>query len=496
MTGTKNIWKHGYLHYLIALVIGILIALFLKPTATEEVEGLTHLGVRLIAIVVPTLYLWLVANTHWTSLLFLGALVASQVLGDNPNTVWAGALGHFAVIMVTTFFLLDYALNETGVADKAVIWLITRKFTRGRPYAFLTMFFFTNIFVGVFMQNLALAVMFLGLAVNVCEKVGVKKGDKLYTCLMLGSMWGNNILGIASPIAKNLPLIMMGLVYSATDGAVRITFAQWLAAGIPFSLVMFGVLMVCIRIMNPDVSPLKNIDFDELEASSPPLGLRGKIALAALLVLVLFILMPDLLILLAPAGSGLYNMASYLVKVTIAVPAIITVAALCIIHVDGKPVMEFTEAIKRVPVTLLIFMAAVVVLPIGSPAVGIVPWIRNGLEPLVAGMSPMAVVFMLVAGILFLTNVASNIVVMTLFFNIGFALLWGGTMSIAAVSIIIAFSVSLMACLTPSASLTTPLYYGPGHITVKNSAKWNLIFIVLSFVTMLVFIPFLALIVG
>jgi len=492
----KSLLKHGYIHYLIALVIGILIALLLKPTATDEVEGLTHLGVRLIAIVIPTLYLWLVANTHWTSLLFLGALAATQVMGDNPGQVWANSMGHFAVIMVMTFVLLDYSLNETGVADKVVNWFITRRFTKGRPYAFLTMFFFANLFVGLFMQNLALAVMYVGLTVKVCEKIGVKKGEKLYTCLMLGTLWGSNVLSIASPIAKNMPLIMMGLVYSATGGAVRITFAQWLAAGIPFAIIMFGILMLCIRIMNPDVSPLKNIDFDELEATSPPLSKRGKIAIIAMLALVAFILMPDILIILAPAGSGVYNIARYLVQISVAVPAIVTVAALCIIRAEGKPVMDFTAAVKNVPIPLLIFMAAVVALPIGSPAVGIVPWIRNGLEPLVAGMTPAGVTVMLVFGIFLLTNIASNVVVMTLFFNIGFALLWGGPMNIAAVSIVIAFAVSAMACLTPAASLMTPLYYGPGHITMRNSFKWNLAFALLSFGFMLAFIPVVTAIIG
>jgi len=496
MTAAKNLWKQGYIHYLAALLMGVLIFLFLQPTATEEAEGLTELGVRLIAVLVPTLYLWIVANTHWTSLMLLGALAAMQILGEDPGLVWANSMGHFAVIMVTTFIMLDYSMNETGATDKIVSWFITRKFVRGRPYAFLTMFFFANIFVGIFMQNLALAVMYLGLTVKLCDKIGVKQGDKLYTCLILGTFWGGNILSVASPIAKNLPLIMMGLVYGATGGEVRISFAQWLAAGIPFALIMFGLLMLCIRLMNPDVSPLKNIDFDELKSASPPMSKRGKIVLAVMLCLTAVILLPDIISAIAPAGSGIYNIARYFMQISVAVPAIAAVVALCLIRAEGKPVMEFTDAVKHVPITLLIFMAAVVVLPIGSPAVGIVPWIRTGLDPLVAGMTPVAVMGVLVFGILLLTNIASNVVVMTLFFNIGFALLWGGQISIAAVAIVITFAVSCMACLTPSASLTAPLYFGPKHITMKNSAKWNLIFILLAFILMLIFIPFVTAIIG
>ena len=492
----NSLRKNGYIHYIIALLIGISIAIFLEPTATEYTEGLTDLGVRLIAIVVPALYLWLVANTHWTSLLFLGALAATQVMGNNPSNVWAGSLGHFSVIMVISFVLLDYALGETGVTDRIVNWFITRKFTRGRPYAFLSMFFFANIFVGIFTQHLALAVMYIGLTVKICEKIGVEKGDKLYTSLMLGTLWGSNILSVASPIAKNVPLIMMGLIYSATAGAVRISFVHWLAAGIPFALVMFGVLMLCVRIMKPDVTPLKNLDIGNFAEELPPLSQRGKITIVAILVLVVFILAPDAIALFAPAGSVLYNIAQYFIEITVVVPAIAVVAALCLIRAEGKPVLDFNEAAKKIPFPLLIFMASIVVVPIGAPEVGIAPWIRSGLEPLVAGLSPIWILVILVFTIMILTNVASTIVIMTLIFNVGFALLWGGPMNIAAFAIIIAFAVSSMACLTPASSLMTSLYFGPGHITVRNSAKGNIVFILMSFLIVLIFIPIVTAIIG
>ena len=49
------------LHLLIALAGGLLLLLFLSPG-----EHLTAVGVRVVALMLPMLYLWLTTNTHWT----------------------------------------------------------------------------------------------------------------------------------------------------------------------------------------------------------------------------------------------------------------------------------------------------------------------------------------------------------------------------------------------------------------------------------------------
>ena len=50
-----------YIHCLIALVIGLVLAIALRPG-----NGLTQMGIWVIAVTIPALYLWLTVNTHWT----------------------------------------------------------------------------------------------------------------------------------------------------------------------------------------------------------------------------------------------------------------------------------------------------------------------------------------------------------------------------------------------------------------------------------------------
>ena len=469
---------------MIALIIGLALAFGLQP-----VNGLTPMGVRAIAVIVPTLILWLTVNTHWSCLLFSALLIMGGVM--TPSAVWAGSMGHFAPTLVLVFTLLGHSLNETGAIDKVAAWFITRKFVKGRPYAFMGMFFFSNLFIGLFMQNLALAIIYLDLTVRVCGKLGIKKGHTLYTCLILGVMWGSGVLTTASPIAKTLPNIMIGILY--TQLGITITYGQWFAVGIPFSIVMFFVIMICIRLMKPDVSPLKNLDIDEFAKNTPPLGRSGKISLFVMCALLMIILLPDLFLAL-----GIFvPVASYFVQMGPTAPAILAVIALCLIRVDGEAVMDFPQAAKSVPMTLIIFIAAVVLMgiPISDEGTGIVAWLGNILGPLVAGLSPIWIIISIITGILIITNLISNAVTMVLFFNIGVVMLAGTATSIGAFGLLLSLATSTMACLVPSASLQLPLFYGPGHITVANSYKANLLFVFLAFLVVLAFIPFVAVVV-
>jgi len=77
-----------------------------------------------------------------------------------------------------------------------------------------------------------------------------------------------------------------------------------------------------------------------------------------------------------------------------------------------------------------------------------------------------------------------------LFFNIGIALLTAGDINVTAFAIVIALAAG-MACCTPPSALPAPLFYGPGHITMQNSIKCNVIFVALSFVVLIAFVlPF------
>ena len=473
--------KRTYLHAGIALLLGLVIAFGLHPA-----NGLTALGVRVLTVTVPTLYLWLTVNTSWCALLFLGLLILTGAM--TPTEVWAGSMGHFAVITMIVFSILNYALKETGVIDQAASWFVSRKIARGRPLVFLGLFFLSNLVIGMFVDNLSLAVIYVGLAAALAEKIGVKRGDPFYACMFIGILWCNVVISIASPIAHAPVLILIGMIEAQLG--ISVSYAQWLSVGIPFAAVMFLAMMAAVVVWRPDARAF--LDFDPGSLKPERLSRKGVITAVIFVLTVIAILLPEVGKVFWPEQFAFWS------QIGVVVPAILAVCALCLIHVDGRPVLDFRTACQTLPLPAIIFAGVVCVMstPFSSEATGISVWMSNLFQPAVRGLSPFVTLALLAAAALFMTNFLSNVVTMVLFFNIGLALLSGSSLHMGAFAAVIGVAAS-MACLTPSACAPAPLIFGPEHVTVRGVLRANLVFIALSFAACLVVVyPLAAVVFG
>ena len=78
--------KKTYLHIIIAIIIGVVLL-----NAIPAVNGLSEVGVKVIAVFVPVLYLWLTVGTDWTSWLALALIFMTGIMA--PAAVYAGTFG-------------------------------------------------------------------------------------------------------------------------------------------------------------------------------------------------------------------------------------------------------------------------------------------------------------------------------------------------------------------------------------------------------------------
>ena len=94
--------------------------------------------------------------------------------------------------------------------------------------------------------------------------------------------------------------------------------------------------------MRPDVSKFKSFDDAAMreELKKNPISKRGKIALAGMAV-ILLCYMPGF------HRNFLGPIATYFSGITIAAPVTLVCALLCVITVDGKPVMDFGKAASQ-----------------------------------------------------------------------------------------------------------------------------------------------------
>lgn len=458
--------KKTYLHIIIAIVIGVVLL-----NAVPAVNGLSEVGVKVIAVFVPVLYLWLTVGTDWTSWLALALIFMTGIMA--PAAVYAGTFGSPLIITVIGMMAFSKVLVDTGVIDTAVKLAMTREIVRNRPYVFMIMIFVVCAVVSVFMDVGAVTLVFIAVIKVACEQIGYKKGDPFCTALFLGLFWITNAWNGGSPLGHALPIIMMN---AATAGGYEITFAKWMSIGIPAALIMtvIAIVFICL-IWRPEASKFKNYDLDAIKKEIKPLTKQGIITIVLLVLVVLYWVLPTIFPSMLPAKIA----AVYSTWGT-TFPLIIAMALLCIIHIDGKPITTFREMTSTSTVTVLLFIGAVSVLgsAISSPDTGISACLANILSPITSSIPIFAVIIIAFLGCIILTNFISNTVCMLLFFSLVVPIASAAGQNVSAIIILLCV-LACFASLVPSAAITAPFYFGEQYITVKNSFKSNIMMIVI-----------------
>lgn len=458
--------KKTYLHIIIAIVIGVVLL-----NAVPAVNGLSEVGVKVIAVFVPVLYLWLTVGTDWTSWLALALIFMTGIMA--PAAVYAGTFGSPLIITVIGMMAFSKVLVDTGVIDTAVKWAMTREIVRNRPYVFMIMIFVVCAVVSVFMDVGAVTLVFIAVIKVACEQIGYKKGDPFCTALFLGLFWITNAWNGGSPLGHALPIIMMN---AATAGGYEITFAKWMSIGIPAALIMtvIAIVFICL-IWRPEASKFKNYDLDAIKKEIKPLTKQGIITIVLLVLVVLYWVLPTIFPSMLPAKIA----AVYSTWGT-TLPLIIAMALLCIIHINGKPITTFREMTSTSTVTVLLFIGAVSVLgsAISSPDTGISACLANILSPITSSIPIFAVIIIAFLGCIILTNFISNTVCMLLFFSLVVPIASAAGQNVSAIIILLCV-LACFASLVPSAAITAPFYFGEQYITVKNSFKSNIMMIII-----------------
>lgn len=309
-------WKN-YKHPIIALLIAVLIKLFLPAG-----NGLTEIGVNVLALFVSLIYCFMTIGTDWVSLLFIGLVCITGVM--TPAQVIAGSLGSPVIPLAIAVMIIAKLLTDTGVMSYLAKWFITRKIVKGRPYVFFAMFGLSFILLGCFMNVLSLIIVYLSLAEEVCKGLGYKRSDKFYHSLMMCILWGNISCIMSTPIGRTPPLIVLGGLEAV---GISVGFGQYMIAGIPYAILSGLLIVLLIKVMiKPDLSLYNNYDVDAMRANMGQLSKSGKIVFWTFVVLVISWVFPDF-------GSGILpGVAAFLKTQGAQFTTIIAVAFLLVIN--------------------------------------------------------------------------------------------------------------------------------------------------------------------
>lgn len=204
----------------------------------------------------------------------------------------------------------------------------------------MIMFTLAMIIISIFTAPQVVAVLFFKLLEDVTTSIGYTKEDSFYKSqgLLIGwiSQLCDGTLIWGRPYILTMVAIVAGLGFGNFSAATYFKFA---GLYLLFAVVV-AILMVKLW-MRPDVSKFKSFDDAAMreELKKTPISKRGKIALAGMGVILLCYILASM--------EFLGPVATYFSGITIAAPVTLVCALLCVITVDGKPVMDFGKAATK-----------------------------------------------------------------------------------------------------------------------------------------------------
>ena len=449
---------------LVAVVMGLALFFFLP-----EANGLTQAGICMLSVFIPTIYLWLTCGTSWTSLLSVTIVVLLGIYDGSSayNTLW----GNICAAAVIPFLMVASVLEESGAFEWIVKWIISRKFIHGRPNLFMLMLILAMVVISIFTAPQVVSVLFFKLLGDVSTAIGYKKEEKFYQSQGLLVGWiaqiCDGILIWGRPYILTMVAVVVGLGFTDFTAMQYFKFA-----GIYLIIVIIVAFLILKLWMKPDVGKFKDFDDAKMreDLKANPISKQGKIALVGMLAILVCYVLAYL--------DFLGPIQEYFSGITIAASVTFVCALLCLITVDGKPVMDFNKAAAKVPWSMIIFLGAIMFYAgaVGNEAYGISACLQNILGPIVQNLpSTVAILIGLTFACVctnFCSNSVSGVVVCSSFIP--------ALMGIEGLSqsSILAFACGVIAICgtaicTVSACPTMSIVYSDLGVEYKGTAKYS-----------------------
>lgn len=179
-------------------------------------------------------------------------LLVGPYLGLIDFTDLALSYGNKMVFLFFGGFLIALGIEKTNLHKHFAHYIIALV---GKSInTLLLSFMLATAFLSMWISNTATALMMLPMALSVIDSVPRFKLKKRFSiALLLGVAFAANIGGTATLIGTPPNVLMAGILEEQFD--IKVTFMEWLKIGLPFMLVMFFVAYFLLRTLF-----LKNVE--------------------------------------------------------------------------------------------------------------------------------------------------------------------------------------------------------------------------------------------
>lgn len=451
-------------------ITAISIFLMLFGKFLPPIMGLTSTGMAVLCIFAGVILLWLTVSVSWPCVLCIVALIMTDVYGYSDGM--KASFGSWVVAFVMFSSMVTYTLRQTGFLKRVAAWFITRPIAKKNPWMFLTVLFLAVIFIGSFMSPVPDFVVFLPIIEEIFNDLGYQKGDRFPAYVTLSVLFFASLSTMTTPIAHTVPILAFSL-YEETAGA-PIDLLKFTVFGVVTTLAVLLVVMLYLRfVVKLDVSRLQKVDEDKF-ATQGKMSIQEKITMWVFICVIIMWFLPGLI---KNSMPGLY---AFLSDLGTPGPALIGTVVLCLIHIDGKPLMNISDTMKNgVSWVAILMVAATGILgsAMTNKDVGITAAFTSALAPAFGNMNPWLFVIIVSVLTVLITNFASNTATVTILCSIVLPLVFAGgaisNVNAAAVTCVIGAGASV-ACATPASTAHAAIAGGSGWVDTRTMLKAGL----------------------
>lgn len=226
-------------------MMSLIIAL---PTPAPFYKGteaipLTMNAKCVMAVLVFAVIMWMTEAIPFpaTSLCLIVFLHVLNI--DTFNNLVRLGFGNNVLLFLMGAMGLSAAMTSSGLARRFMLWMLTKvgRRTDRIVLAFITIGALTSMWV----TDMAVAAMLLPLGMSILTSSGCKPLESNFgRALMIGIVWGALIGGTATPAGCGPNVLAMQYVRDMAH--MDVSFAQWMAVGVPGALLMIPLGWFCL----------------------------------------------------------------------------------------------------------------------------------------------------------------------------------------------------------------------------------------------------------
>ena len=443
---------------LVMLILGPLLAIATYSGLSVSASSSMHAAHLTLAVGVWMAFWWITESVSLAKTAVI-PLLAFPVLGARPFAEVALSYVHPLIFLFLGGFIVSIALQKWGL-DRRFALLIVKLIGSNRNRLVAGVMLATAL-LSMWISNTATSIMMLPIAVSLIHSN--RYGEKFARCLLLAVAYGASIGGVATIIGTPPNTFVASYMRDVLD--TDVSFAEWMSFGLPLSLCFLVLAWTYLVYWRYPQRSSSAIRASEIAVENKPLVFADYATMTVFLLVALGWLSRRWL-------NGLEIGASTpFAGLTDAYIAMAGAAALLVFparHPQSRTLLALGD-LSKVPWSTLVLFGGGLALSSTIKATGADQLIGEWLSRLPV-LEPLLVLTLIVAFVIFVTELTSNIATTATLVPILAASAQVFGLDVITLIVATAFSASC-AFMLPVATPPNAIIYGSGKVSAREMAR-------------------------